>query len=211
MLVCLVLILVTNMTNLMTYPALDSNNATYCFMTNNLNVVTNLIAVFMRFLIPYIIMLAFNLLVIYRLKHSKIRASFSNSIRSGSGSQEQPLRQLTNKQFRFIVSTLIIDFLFLFFYFPLGVNYAIATYNLFCTSITSDMFSNAVFNLFSNLTQLLALAHTSVLFLIFVVFNRIFRTEFIVLLRIDKFFPTLVSENTPNTNRINNNNNNTTF
>lgn len=209
MLACLALILVTNMTNLMTYPAIDSNNTTYCFMTNNLNVVTNLIAVLMRFLIPYIIMLTFNLLVIYRLKRSKIRVSFSNSIRSGS--QEQPLRQLTRKEFRFTVSTLIIDSLFLFFYFPLGVNYAIATYNLFCTSITSDLYLNAVFNLFSNLTQILALAHTSVLFFIFVVFNRIFRTELIVLLRIDKFFPMLVSENTPNTNRNNNNNNNTTF
>jgi hypothetical protein len=211
MLACLALILVTNMTNLMTYPAMGSNNVTYCFMTNNLNVVTNLIAVFMRFLIPYIIMLTFNLLVIYRLKHSKIRVSFSNSIRSGSGSQEQPFRQLTRKEFRFTVSTLIIDSIFLFFYFPLGINYAIATYNLFSTSITSDLYLNAVFNLFSNLTQLLALAHTSVLFFIFIVFNRIFRTEFIVLLRIDKFFPTLVSENTPNTNRNNNNNNNATF
>lgn len=201
MLACLALILVTNITNLITYTATDANNATYCFMTNNLTVATSLIATLMRVFIPFGIMIALNFLVIYRLKQSKVRVSVSNVIQIASQTRRQFSRQLTKKEFRFTVSTLIIDVIFSFFYFPLGVAYVIVICTIFNASIFSDPLSNAIFILCSNVSQLLALAHTSVLFFIFLVFNRIFRAELVVLLRLNRFFPHLTSEQTTPNNQ----------
>ena len=217
MLACLSLILITNMTNLLTYPtnstsssrnytSSSSTTATSCGMTTEVSIATNLIANLMRIFIPFALMLTLNLIVIYRLKQSKIKVGVSNIMQIASQLQDkQPDRQLTNKEFRFTVSTLIIDFVFLVFYLPVGINFIVLTYNQFSTSITGDSYSNAVYSLFSNITQLIAMAHTSVLFLIFIIFNRYFRLEFILLLRLHKLFPSLQSDGSTNATRLLNN------
>ena len=206
MLSCLGLILIVNMTNLMTYPVTSSSNKTSCSMSNDISIATNLIANVMRVFIPFGLMLTLNILIIYRLKQSKIKVGVSNVMQIASQQQsKQTERQLTNKEFRFMVSTLIIDFVFLFFYLPMGVSYIIATYNQFNTSITGDSYSNAVYNLFNNISQLIAMAHTSVLFFVFVIFNRYFRLELIYLLRLQKLFPSLQSEGSTNATRLLNN------
>lgn len=190
MLACLSLILVTNITNLITYTATDENNATYCFMTNNLTVATSLIATLMRVFIPFGIMIAFNLLVIYRLKQSRIGVSVSNVIQIASETRRQFSRQLTKKEFRFTVSTLIIDVIFSFFYFPLGVAYVIVICTTFDASFFSDPLSNAIFNLCSNVSQLLALAHTSVLFLFFSFLIEFFELNLLFYFGLIRFFRT---------------------
>jgi hypothetical protein len=206
MLACLALILITNMTNLMTYPGVSTSNYTSskCTTTNDVNISTNLIANLMRVFIPFGLMLTLNLLVIYRLKQSKIKVGVSNLIQVASklqNSSNQPYHQITNKEFRFMVSTLIIDFVFLFFYLPLGVNYGIATYNLFSTSLTSNSLWNAAYNLFSQVTQMLAISHTSMLIFVFLIFNRNFRIEFILLFRLYKLFPSLQPDSSTNQTR----------
>jgi hypothetical protein len=208
MLVFLALILITNFTNLITYPVtitFANTNFTYCYMSNNLSIATYLISVLMRVFVPFGIMLSLNLIVIWTLKQSKIRVGVSNVVQIASSISGQESRQFTNKEFRFMVSTLIIDFIFLFFYLPLAVNYGIATYNLFSTSLTSDPVWYAAFNLFSTLAQLLAMAHTSVLFIVFVIFNRNFRNELIVWLRLNRLLKSLQSENNTNMTRMVNN------
>ena len=206
MLACLALILITNMTNLMTYPGVSTSNYTSstCTTTNDVNIATNLIANLMRVFIPFGLMLTLNLLVIYRLKQSKIKVGVSNLIQVASklqNSSNQPYHQITNKEFRFMVSTIIIDFVFLFFYLPLGVNYGIATYNLFSTSLTSNSLWNAAYNLFSQVTQMLAISHTSMLIFVFLIFNRNFRIEFILMFRLYKLFPSLQPDSSTNQTR----------
>ena len=189
MLVFLALIIITNIPNLITYPVTDPvTNITTCFSTNTVTTINYLIAAFMRSFIPFGIMLTLNLLVIWSLKQSKVRVGVSSVVQSG---QQTSHRQFSNKEFRFMVSTLIIDFIFLFFYLPLGVNFGVVTYNLFGTSITSNPVSNAAYNLASNIIQLLALSHTSALFFVFIIFNRNFRNEIIDLLRLNILFPSL--------------------
>lgn len=204
----LALILITNMTNLMSYPTTntrDGRNNTFCSTSNDVSIATSLIANLMRIFIPFIIMLTLNLLVIFGLKKSKIRVGVSNVMQIAAKSGQQPSRRFTNKEFKFTVSTLIIDFIFLFFYLPLGVAFIIQTYNLFSTSLTSDPIGNAAYGLFNNVSQLFALAHTSVLIFLFIIFNRYFRAELILLLRLHKIFPTLKPESTTNLTRLNNN------
>lgn len=93
-----------------------------------------------------------------------------------------------------MVSTLIIDFFYLIFYLPIGIGFIIQTYNLFSTSLTSDPMANAIYNLYSSVAQMIALGHASVLFFVFLIFNRIFRAELIILLRLDKLFASLNSD-----------------
>ena len=179
----LVLILISQIPTLITYPVIDSNNSTSCFMEAGVKMASTLCLNLMRIFIPFGIMLTLNLIVIWRLKQSKRRV---NAASIQSGSSQQTNRQLVNKKSRFSVSTLIIDFIFLFFYLPMGVSYAIQIYNLYSTSLTSDRVVNASYQLFTNICLMLSLAHTSSLFFVFVIFNRFFRAELIVLFRLIK-------------------------
>lgn len=203
MLACFALILITNMTNLMTYPVTNAKNVTSCFMTSDVTVATYLIANLMRFFIPFAIMVTFNLLVIYFLKRGKVRVGdvLPDNIDSSQRPQRRSLRRLTRSELRFTGSTLIIDSIFLFFYLPLGANYVVQTYGLFNNSLKSNTVGYAVFQVFSNLSQVLALAHTSAIVIVFVVFNDNFRAELIVFLRLHKVFPNLKPENPVNVAR----------
>lgn len=183
------LILIADVPNLINYPVTNPvTNITACFLSNTINTTNNLIAAFMRIFIPFAIMLTLNLKVIRNLKQSKIRVGVANVVQS---SQQTSHRQFSNKEFRFVVSTLIIDFIFLFFYLPIGVNFFIVIYNLFGTAITSNPVSNAANSFSMTIFQLLAQLHTSLLFFFFIIFNRNFRQELIVLLRLNKLFRSL--------------------
>jgi hypothetical protein len=198
----LAFILLADMTNLLTYPVTNAKNVTSCFVATDVTLATNLLANLMRVFIPYGLMLTMNLLVIWRLKSSKVRAGVANTLQVTGNSRAS--RQLSNKEFKFTVSTLIIDFVFLFFYLPIGIVFIIATYNLFGTSITSDPVSNAIYNFISNITQMLALSHTSALFVIFVIFNQYFRNELIILFRLNRVFPSTNSETSIKITRVRN-------
>ena len=201
MMAFLALILITNIPNLVNYPVTNPvTNISACYTSSTMTITNYIIACFMRAFIPFTVMLILNLIVIWNLKNSKIRVGVSNVVQIASQSGQQS-RQFSNKEFRFMVSTLIIDFIFLFFYLPLGINYGIATYNLFSTSLTSDPVWNAAFTLFSTLSQLLALSHTSFLIFVFIIFNRNFRNEIIYLLRLNVLFPSLNLESSTNMSR----------
>lgn len=178
MLSFLLLILITNITNLMSYPV---NNIMNCSSTYEVDTATYIIFILMRFCIPFGVMLTLNLVIIIRLKQSK-RAS--NLVQIASTQHVNGSRQMTNKQFRFTVSTIFIDMVFLFFYLPLGVNLGIASYFHYVNPLTSDN----VFNVFSFSTQMLALFHSSVLIFLFIAFNKCFREEFILLFRLNYIF-----------------------
>ena len=213
MLGCLSLILITNLTNLMTYPVINSStNTTSCYTANNVSLANDLIACLMRIFIPFGTMLTLNLVVIYRLRRSKTKVGVATTAMMNIGPKPQSSQvirsaagQLTSKELRFTVSTLTIDFVFLFFYLPLGIAYAIVIYNLFDDSIKSSMFDNAIFNLFSSISQLLAMSHTSVTIFIFVIFNRYFRAELIRVFRVYVVFPNLQPMRSTNMTRMNNN------
>lgn len=178
MLSFLLLILITNITNLMSYPV---NNIINCSSSFEVDTATYIIFLLMRFCIPFGVMLTLNLIIIIRLKQSKRSA---NMVQIVSMQHNNRSRQMTKKQFRFTVSTIFIDMVFLFFYLPLGVNLGIATYFHYVNPLTSD----DVFNVFSFSTQMLALFHSSVLIFLFIAFNKYFRKEFILLFRLNYMF-----------------------
>lgn len=205
----LAFILIINVTNLITYSVTDANNITSCFISNGISIATSINTNLTRVFIPFVFMLTLNLLVIWRLKSSKIRVGVVNVLQIAAASQQngQFHKQMTNREFRFTISTLLIDFVFLFCYFPLEVNICIQLYNLFDDSITGSPIASAVLNVFTSVAQVMALGHTAVLFFVFVIFNRNFRNELIMLFRLYKIFPALQpQDNTTMLTRIMNNN-----
>lgn len=179
--------LIANITNLMTYSIKNAE----CNI--HMESISNLIAFLMRFSIPFFVMLTLNLIVIWRLKHSKKRAlpTYMNHLASNRHINGSP--QMTKNELRFIVSTLFIDYVFLVFHFPLGVNFGVSIRINSIYNYNADY--KAVYYLFANLTQLLALFHSSVLIFLFIAFNNCFRVEFIKLFRLNKIFQAIHSSN----------------
>ena len=168
---------------------LNSKNVTVCSQGSDAFIASTLLSTLMRVVIPFIFMLALNLLVIRKLKQSKVRVGIAQI--ASQIQNQQNARQFSNREFRFMVSTLIIDSVFLIFYLPITIALSILVYNLFSTSLTSNPVANAIYNLFLSIAQMLALGHTSALFFVFLILNRTFRAELIILMRFDKLISTL--------------------
>ena len=183
--------LIINLTDpLQQTASLNAKNATVCTQSSIANLVTNLISNLMRVFIPFTVMVILNLLVVRNLKKSKSRVGAANVAQIASQNNQNG-RQISNRQFRFMVSTLIVDFMYLIFYLPIAVSLTVTTNNMFSNSLTSDPVANEMYNIYSSLAQMFALGHSSVLFFLFLIFNRIFRVELIILLRLDKMFTSL--------------------
>lgn len=175
----LICLLITSLPNLLQQTSvLNSKNVTVCSQGNDAFIASTLLSTLMRVVIPFIFMLALNLLVIRELKKSKVRVGVAQIASQNN--------QLSNREFRFMVCTIIIDFVFLIFYLPITIALSILVYNLFSTSLTSNPVANAIYNLFLSIAQMLALGHSSALFFVFLIVNRTFRAELIVLMRLDK-------------------------
>lgn len=151
----------------------------FCFMHFQVAAATNVIAILMRVYIPFVITFCLNMIVISRLKKSKNTVRGATQIING----KQP-GKITNKEYKFKMATITIDFTFLVFYTPLAVN---LTFNIvdLDDSISNDPFLNAVINnLFSNLSTLLAFSYSIALVFMFFIFNRYFREELAIILRL---------------------------
>ena len=130
-------------------------------------------------------MVSFNTKVILRLRASKRRSGLNNS----------RVRQRTNetdKGFRFTISTILIDLIFLIFNFPeiflTGLNYAEKMIFKLNTN------NGVIFSICVDFSSLLSLSYSAVLIFVFLIFNRIFRKELLLVFRLKKLIK-LISPN----------------
>lgn len=195
----LALVLITNITNLLTYPitrtSINNVTTTSCFTSLPVQISTTLIAILMRIYIPFLLMIGFNLIVIIRLRNSKRRVGING--RKNAQQQlpsTQPANQLSRKEYKFVVTTIIIDAMFFVLHTPLAAFFVITIYNQFNDSITSVPVVSAWVNLFSNVSQLIAVGYPELMIFIFVTLNRYFREELLVIFRLSKR-PTVGNQN----------------
>lgn len=140
--------------------------------------------ILMRIYIPFTIMITLNLIVISRLRKSKHTVNVSRST-NGPG-------QGSDKQFRFQVSMVIVDFTFLIFYTPRGISLTMGMVDLLNGTFSADPLTNVIVNqVFLNLTQLLGIAYSAFMNIFFVMFNRIYRKELIKLFCLKRIFATV--------------------
>ena len=133
---------------------------------------------FVKFFIPYVIMVTLNIKVILRLRQSKRRSGLNNSARQTMSNSA------TDKGTRFTITTLIIDLIFLIFNLPEAL---LLTYDVIMTYILYRNNNQGwIFYTCENFAILLSLSYSTALVFMFLIFNRIFRKELFIFFRLDK-------------------------
>ena len=181
----LVLIIVANMANLLTFPVTiigSRFNYTYCSITNEVITSSNIITILFRAYIPFTLMLVFDVIVFKRLRKSKRRVGVTQI-----GQRKQP-GQFSNKEYNFILSTIFIDLTFVAFYTPVVVYISIQVADLY---IDWNRLTSAAFSILYGLAMFLSYLYSVLPLLIFFIFNRYFRNEIFTVLRLNKIFTVL--------------------
>lgn len=198
----LVFIMITNITNLMSYPVIKTTlnkitNETVmtksCEQTKPVSLATDFIAILMRLYIPLFIMISLNSLVIKRLYDSKKKVKHSSGRANANANLSKNVNQnaFSNKDYKFVASTLIMDFIFWIFYAPVSINITLNIVNTF-TGIFRDPRSSANYRLYSNLSQLFAFTYHSTCIFLFIAFNSYYKKEFYSFFKIDTRISSLV-------------------
>lgn len=159
-----------------------------------------IIGYFVKFFIPYVAMLALNIKVILRLRQSKRRAGLNRSVR-----QTNPTNSATDKGTRFTITTIIIDLIFLVFHLPETL---LMTYEIVITYLFNRNSSlGLIFFVCEDFSSLLSLSYSTALVFMFIIFNRIFRKELFMFLRLDKLinniYPNFLNSSTNRVQVIN--------
>lgn len=181
MLGTLALLVVANMPNLLSYPQFFGRFA-FCTISNDVTVAANVLAILFRAYIPFGLMLAFDIIVLKRLRKSKRRIAVTQM-----GQRKQP-GQISNKEYNFIVSTILIDIAFLLFYTPIAAYISMTVADVY---VNWDRLATAAINLLYSCAMLTAYLYSVWLLVIFFIFNRYFRNEVYTVLRLNKVFPDL--------------------
>ena len=199
----LAFVLVTNITNLITWPVPTTvnNTVTYsCYASKEMSVATSIIALLMRICIPYALMLGFNGMVISRLKKSKIKAGAIVTSNQHRGSAST---QLTRKQYKFIQATLLMDLIFLLMHLPVGAWLTMTIVDQYTKSLSSNSLTNTIAMFYANVAQLIAFSYSMAGIFMFITFNRNFRDEIIDLLWLRRFIGQRAENSTVINNSLN--------
>ena len=174
----LILLATADIANLISYPLQNGR----CFTSNDAQVAANILSILFRAYIPFTIMLVFDYIVFKRLRQSKRRVGVTQM------GQRKQSNQVSNKEYTFIVSTIIIDLTFVLFYTPIAIYVSITVVDVY---INWDQMTSAILNVFYSCSLLASFLFSVWLIFIFFVLNRYFRNEAIAFLRLNKFFPDL--------------------
>ena len=127
-------------------------------------ILTEIVKILMEFVIPYLFMVIVDLMVIIRLRKSK----------TGLGERQPASRN--SKSLRFSRNTVLIDFIYLIFNFPPII---FNLYSIFLFINPDVNFFDTFIYVIPMFNNIFPYIYPSILFLVFVTFNRIFRSEFL--------------------------------
>lgn len=180
MLVIFALIFGLNAVNLFSYTRFG-----VCYTSTDVSLTAGIMVVITRTYAPFFLMLTLNFVVFRRLRRSKAKVGILPSqtrLNAKSGGDF-----LSRKEYKFIVSTLFIDLAFFLYYTPNAVYLSIWIANINQLS-KWPLLSQAILQLFFNITHLCVLLYSVSTIFMFTVFNSYFRQELIYLLRLQRFF-----------------------
>ena len=141
------------------------------------SIINRLIDLHMKIIIPYLIIVLLDIMVIVRLRRSK------TEIRA-----RQPLRRSTSS--RFSINTIVIDFIFLICHLSFILDFYMTIKFQFYERINPIDLN---VSLASEVLRLLSIIYSHLFFILFLIFNRIFRHEFILIFTHNSCFNTINS------------------
>ena len=168
-----------------TYTYDNNQTVTYVdYLSSETVIILYSVESFMQFFIPYFIMVIVDVMVVIRLK--KLNTNL-NQRRTRLSSVS------TNRSSRFTRNTILIDLIYLVFNLPPTIyGIYITIYFFFRGNIHLP---TLYFNLIKFIFPLFSFFYLSLIFVVFVVFNRIFRAELITLFHLQKFINVVTSIN----------------
>lgn len=181
MLCILAMLAVANMPNLLSYP----NSKGSCVTSGDATAAANIITIFLRAYVPFAIILIMDLIVFSRMKKSKRRVGVVQM-----GQRKNP-GELSNREYNFMISTILIDLTFLIFYTPIAAHVTITVVNIYVPWGRAG----AYFNLYYYCALLVVFLYSVFPFFMFFILNRYFRNEVLTILRLNRIFPSLMSHN----------------
>ena len=161
----LILILVVNSPNYIRCSTYMVGNETFKandMMPNDVVVLTGIVRSLMQFVIPYLLMIIVDVMVIVRLRRFKTAVGERQS-------------NINCRSLRFSRNTILIDFIYLIFNLPPTIINAYAAF----LSINPKMNVFYLYFYTASIFEIFPYIYPSILFLVFITFNRIFRSEFI--------------------------------
>jgi hypothetical protein len=141
---------------------------------------TDLFHIFFRVAIPMGLMIIFDACVFARLRKSKNNVHTNNLLNENNAKQPRQKGQMSLREYKFLMSTMVIDVVFFAFHMLIVGTFGITVVNLFYTTssiATRGTMENAIFLFFFNLSQLLGYAYVVVVFFASLAFNNLFRKE----------------------------------
>lgn len=177
-----------------------------CEKSGVLIIVSNFFVTLMRVYLPFVIILTFNLLGIKNLKKAKINLNKYNMTQDHERHDETAKKKNSYKmspiEYRFTVSNLANDFIFLTFFMPVNVYVTLETIDSI-KPIFKTPIQIANFSLYTNLSQLTAFSYYMIDIVIFLALNRVFRDDLFALVKLDVIFRKICPQSTStNTNDI---------
>lgn len=148
------------------------NNKTFFIPNKKLTLIKNIVNPFVKFYVPYLIMVGLNIKVVLRLRQSKKQAS--------RGIQKRGTLSNVSK---FTVSTILIDLIYLVFKAPLTF---FQIYSNVYRAITGHFVTES-FDLIWNVFLEFPITYSALLVFIFILFNRLFRKEILSFFRFNRF------------------------
>lgn len=173
-----------------------------CRSISSVVILNNIIAMLMRVYLPFVTMTVLNLLAIRSLRRSRQRLDkYKNSKQPSSLSISTTASSLSSSkmssiEYRFTVSNLAIDFIFLTFYLPIAVFYALNIVSIFNPSFVAS----AEYNLFANMAQMFAFTFHLIDIIIFLAFNPKIRDDLFNAIGSKLFGQKRISANVHNNN-----------
>ena len=157
-----------------TYMVGNETRSVYNMMSDEVKIFIEMIKILIHFIIPFFLLINLDVMVVVRLR--KLKTGFVPRQSTSS-----------SKSLRFSRNTILIDFIYLIFNFPPIIFNVLSIRTLIYKHIDfSDIF--LYFNLIPMFNTIFPYIYPSILFIVFITFNRIFRSEFISVFCLDKCF-----------------------
>lgn len=150
----------------------------------------------MRVYIPFVLMIGMNILIIRKIRQSKIKSKTVNInpviIQNQNLSSNSLVNfvdavstgKMTGKEYKFMVSTITMDFIFLILYLPVAVNLTLNIVDIYMNLSNTEL-NAAAFSFYSNVSQLVAYLYHVIDIFMFMAFNKFFRDEFLLVFRLN--------------------------
>ena len=187
-LVLMILIAIVNIANLFYYIGGSSTTSIFtCIASSFVAILSDMVSMVVRIHIPLLLMLIFDIRMIYHLYKSSKSAKASS---------------VKRKEHQFTIAAMLCTFLFFITYFPLAIFYIFYDIELYSGAFNGDSVLSVLYTFYLNIFLNISYVQQTFSLFIYLAFNKLFRRELFKIL----FFKSVKKTNLENSKNVDLNN-----